>query len=348
MYNKKMETINFGQEENNSAPKAPNDRKKKLIWAGVILAALILSVIGWQYWQYAYSNSGGNQPALIITSEPQPAEPQIKPIAVQPKIEPKSAPLTSAIAPTPAPAPVLVPKVATPTLTSMPAPSTAPIVNGAATSTEDNIGTGTPTPAPVPDSTPAPIPTPVPTPTPVPVVTYVETFSAGNLVINEIMYDLGGDLGDTDTNREWIEISNNSSSEIDLTGWKFNDGDDATNHGLNVPPKNNGQGSMILPVGGYLILAEHAETFLTDHSGFSGTVIDTAEMNLKNASSTITILKAIASDGTIIDEVTYYNSWGANGDGKTLGRKSAGGGSNDSSNWGVSATVGGTPGAANN
>ncbi len=65
-YNKKvMETINFGEsrqggtsqgggENGNSAPKAPiNDgRKKKLIAAGVILAVLILSVIGWQYWQY--------------------------------------------------------------------------------------------------------------------------------------------------------------------------------------------------------------------------------------------------------------------------------------------------------
>ena len=50
-----METINFGEEQNNSAPEAPNNRKKKLIWAGIILAALILSVIGWQYWQYIHS-----------------------------------------------------------------------------------------------------------------------------------------------------------------------------------------------------------------------------------------------------------------------------------------------------
>ena len=40
---------------NNSAPEAPNNRNKKLIWAGVILAVLILSVIGWQYWQYIHS-----------------------------------------------------------------------------------------------------------------------------------------------------------------------------------------------------------------------------------------------------------------------------------------------------
>jgi len=55
-----METISFGEENreenkggNNSAPKAP--RNRKLIWAGIILAVLILSVIGWQYWQYTQS-----------------------------------------------------------------------------------------------------------------------------------------------------------------------------------------------------------------------------------------------------------------------------------------------------
>jgi len=42
-----------GGENNQAAPKAP--RNKKLIWAGVILAALILAVIGWQYWQYIHS-----------------------------------------------------------------------------------------------------------------------------------------------------------------------------------------------------------------------------------------------------------------------------------------------------
>ena len=50
-----METMNFGEEQNNSAPKAPNNRKKKLIWAGIVLAILIMAVIGWQYWQYTHS-----------------------------------------------------------------------------------------------------------------------------------------------------------------------------------------------------------------------------------------------------------------------------------------------------
>lgn len=48
-----METINFEEENNQAAPKAP--RNKKLIWGGIVLAALILAVVGWQYWQYTQS-----------------------------------------------------------------------------------------------------------------------------------------------------------------------------------------------------------------------------------------------------------------------------------------------------
>lgn len=56
-----METMNFSdlnnennnQNNNQAAPKAL--RNKKLIWSGAVLAALILAVIGWQYWQYMHS-----------------------------------------------------------------------------------------------------------------------------------------------------------------------------------------------------------------------------------------------------------------------------------------------------
>lgn len=52
-----METMHFGdlsnENNNQTAPKAP--RNKKLIWAGIILAALILTVSSWQYWRYINS-----------------------------------------------------------------------------------------------------------------------------------------------------------------------------------------------------------------------------------------------------------------------------------------------------
>lgn len=48
-----METVNFEGQNISEAPKAP--RNRKLIWGGIILAVLILSVISWQYWQYTHS-----------------------------------------------------------------------------------------------------------------------------------------------------------------------------------------------------------------------------------------------------------------------------------------------------
>lgn len=53
-----MEVMNFenlNSENNNQAPRDSGARNRKLIWAGIILAALILAVIGWQYWQYTQS-----------------------------------------------------------------------------------------------------------------------------------------------------------------------------------------------------------------------------------------------------------------------------------------------------
>src|SRR3989339_847976 len=70
------------------------------------------------------------------------------------------------------------------------------------------------------------------------------------VLINEIMYDLSG----ADDKHEWVEIYNNGSSPVDLSDWKFNDADTATNHGLNAPPKNNSRGSTVLDAGDYALL----------------------------------------------------------------------------------------------
>ena len=156
-----------------------------------------------------------------------------------------------------------------------------------------------------------------------------------DVVINEIMYDLPG----TDSKHEWIEILNTSDTEIDLTDWKFNDG---SNHILNEPPKNGGQGSLKISAGEYLILTGDATIFLTDHPGFSGTVIDTV-MSLKNTSAT---LKILHSEGNEINSVTYESTWGADGNGKTL-EKINPQGTNTQNNWQESVSDGGTPGILN-
>lgn len=124
--------------------------------------------------------------------------------------------------------------------------------------------------------------------------------------ISEIMYDYEG----TDTDYEWVELSNDGGSDVDISGWKFNDG---SNHNLNTPPTNGSTGSLVVPAGGYLILASNASSFNSVYS-LSESVIDTV-MSMNNTTETISILDGNSST---IDSVSFSSSDGANGDGNTL------------------------------
>lgn len=158
---------------------------------------------------------------------------------------------------------------------------------------------------------------------------FVFAAQPGDVLFSEIAYDLKG----ADDGHEWVELHNNSASDIDLTGWKFNDG---SNHGLNMPPKNGGQGTMVVPAGGYAVLAGDAEVFIADYPGFSGTIIDTV-MSLGNVGATLTM---IDTDGAVIDTAIYTKETGAAGNGMTLERQEGG-------IWKESAGEGGTPGMGN-
>lgn len=133
---------------------------------------------------------------------------------------------------------------------------------------------------------------------------------SAQIIINEIMYDLPG----TDNHHEWVELYNNGSASIDLTDYKINDGDTVTNHILNIPPKNNGRGSIILNAGEYLLLADDAATIVSDLPSYSGTIIDTV-INLSNTGAT---LKLLDKDGLEISAVSYTKDLGAAGNGRTL------------------------------
>jgi hypothetical protein len=126
-------------------------------------------------------------------------------------------------------------------------------------------------------------------------------FAQAGLIINEIMYDLEG----TDTGREWIEIYNPDET-IEITeDWRFNDG---SSHWM------NNQEPFSISGNSYFILASNKDTFLSDHLGFSGTVIDTT-MNLNNTEGTVKILNA---SGNEVDSVNYNSSQGAGGNGNSL------------------------------
>src|SRR3989344_8682099 len=138
---------------------------------------------------------------------------------------------------------------------------------------------------------------------------FIVSSVSATVVINEIMYDLDG----ADTDQEWVEILNNGSEPVDLTGWKFDDGA-TSKHGLNIPPKNGGQGSLVLSAGSYAVLAQNAEVFLSKHASYIGTVIDTL-VDLVNTSETISL---IGNNGGVIDTVIYDSAWGAKDDGNSL------------------------------
>lgn len=145
------------------------------------------------------------------------------------------------------------------------------------------------------------------------------------------MYNPAG----TDDKHEWIELYNDSDSDITLAGGrnglKFNDG---ANHYLE---ETAARGLMTIAAQEYTILADDADTFLADHPEFAGNVIDTT-MDLKN-SEPITLKITTSDNSQIISEAIYQGTGGSNEDNKTL-------------EWNGSAFAespigGGTPGRAN-
>jgi len=142
------------------------------------------------------------------------------------------------------------------------------------------------------------------------------TLTPYHVKINEIMYNLPG----LDRNREWIELFNGGPEDINITGWKF------------FEYFTRGQGSMVIPAGGYAIVAVDATTFLNEHSACNCTVIESGFW-LSNIGDSLTLKDA---SSVIVDEVSYHNSWGASGNGKTLELNLTGG-------WEESLVDDGTP-----
>ncbi len=124
-----------------------------------------------------------------------------------------------------------------------------------------------------------------------------------SVFFSEIMYDLEG----SDEGREWVEVWNDGSSGIDLTSYKFRENN--TNHSLVAY-----QGSGTLAAGGYAIIADDPVKFLSDHSGFSGTILDSS-FSLSNTGETLVLKDSSLVD---LDSVTYTNTSGAAGDGNSL------------------------------
>ena len=131
--------------------------------------------------------------------------------------------------------------------------------------------------------------------------------TAAQVVINEIMFDL---QTGSDTGREWVEIYNSGTSPVDISSWKFLESATASNHGLTLS-----QGTANLSGGGFAVISSDPAKFLIDWPSFSGNLFKASFSSLNNTNGTV-----ILKDGSlsVVDQVQYASSQGANGDGNSL------------------------------
>jgi len=127
-------------------------------------------------------------------------------------------------------------------------------------------------------------------------------FVASAVRINEIMYSPSTELGGT--YNEWIELYNPSENPINLSNWLIADPD---NHTFEVLTTD------VIEANGYFILAKKPDNF----SQYYNVTCPVARVvfSLNNNGEEV-LLKN--SSGDVIDNLTYDNSWGADGNGNSL------------------------------
>lgn len=157
------------------------------------------------------------------------------------------------------------------------------------------------------------------------ILIFINTTQANSLIFTEIMYD----PENADTDQEWIEVFNLSTSTIEINSdWRFNDG---SNHLLNLYQGNNQIASTT-----FFIIAADAQTFLNTYQNFNNTIFESS-INLNNSADTIQLL----NNNQLITEITYSSDLGANGNGRTLEKIDI---YNPENNWQESYIINGTPG----
>lgn len=127
--------------------------------------------------------------------------------------------------------------------------------------------------------------------------------ASSGVSITELMYDLPG----SDTGREWIELTNQGTSAIDLSQYKLVEG--TTNHTLILLSDSSSLSSLESAV-----IVEDQSKFMADNPSYSG-ILFKASFSLSNTGETLQIKD---KTGEVIDEITYDSNMGAEGDGNTL------------------------------
>ncbi|MEA2112513.1 MAG: lamin tail domain-containing protein [Patescibacteria group bacterium] len=131
------------------------------------------------------------------------------------------------------------------------------------------------------------------------------SFVFSQIEITEVMYNLEG----SDSGREWIEIYNTTTEDVDLSGWKVFEAE--TNHRIKSIIEGD---SLVLPTKTYALIIDNFEKFEVDYPNFSGLVFDSA-FSLSNSGEGLILRDDELID---VDSVDYLSEWGANGDGDSL------------------------------
>ena len=171
-------------------------------------------------------------------------------------------------------------------------------------------------------------------------------------VINEIYFRPPGAV--ENPLEEWVEIQNSDALAVDVSGWKFSKGVSFT-----IPAATS------IPAGGYLVVASNVAAFNAAHPGFAGTVVGGWTGALANGGEKVQLDDALGnkvSDVTYADEgewalrgrgdLTFlHRGWdwfcAADGGGNSFELRNPALGAGSGQNWGISAAVGGSPGAVN-
>lgn len=136
---------------------------------------------------------------------------------------------------------------------------------------------------------------------------FLPSLAVAQVKVSEVMYDLAEG---SDSGREWVEVFNEGATAVDLTEWKFFEGN--TNHGITAVA-----GSELAP-GVYAVIADNAAKFKTDWPNYSGLLFDSA-FSLNNTGETLG-LRCCGKELIDKDSVSYANTQGGGGDGNSLSR----------------------------
>ncbi len=154
------------------------------------------------------------------------------------------------------------------------------------------------------------------------------------IVINEVNYK----SADSHNTGDWIEFYNNTSQNIDISGWYFSDEKDS--HAFYFPINT------ILQSNGFIVLSEDIDAFNSFHPDVEN-VVGNMDFGLSKSGE---LIRLINNNGEIVDSLTYKSEapWPTepNGLGATMALVHPNLDGSDGNNWAASFNFG-TPGRAN-